>query len=248
MPIQSTTYSFRAPLPDIIERGVSTVVEMPAYSGGSLVAPSAGTYTLYRPDETVCTTGAITVAASIATYTLPDTSSEDLGSGWRSVWSLTMPDGRIYGPRNPAYLVRSRLYPVLTDLDLTQGLYSNLDRYLPAGETSWEDHRTTAWEQIQRRLLQDQRRPWLVIEPSALLDVQREPTLPLTVRDLGAALRSKSNDRDWLGLAETHARAYNARWRELSFEYDSDDDGIDDERQVARPVLVFGAVGSDWRY
>lgn len=249
MPIQATNYVPNLPRPDEIERGKDQTLECAVYSGADPSAPSSGTCTVYDANGAVVKTGSVTVTLSVATFALlaADTSSLDLGSAWRVEWALVMGDTRTYTFRNPAALVLRRLYPVLTDLDLTQGRYSDLSRYLPTGSTSWEAYRTSAWDEINRILLRDQRRPWLITDATAFKDVHRELTLSLIFQDLGSTQR-KSGDRDWLGLATYHRDAFKSAWKQLNFDFDTDHDGRRDKRVSASPVLVLCPTGTDWRH
>ena len=251
MPIQGTVYYVRFPLPDLIERGQAQTLEVMLYQAGAPVAPTAGTFALYRPGEdTACVSGSATIGTDRATFALmaSDTSAETPGSNWRVEWTLTLPDGRIEIYRNDAALVLRRLAPVLLDDDLREGRYPDLDRYLPAGESSWQTFRDAAWLEIQRRLLQDQRRPWLIAEPSALLDAHRELTLARIFRSLG--MQQRGVERDWLSLAEDHRREFERLWGHLSFAYDvsADDETGSGSRQAATPVVVLCATGADGRW
>ena len=247
MPIQATQYAQRFPLPDVIERGVNLTLEAPIYSGALLAAPSSGTCTIYDEDGATVSTGAVTVASSVATYAILGTltSPYELAMNWRVEWSLVMPDTRTYRFSNPAALVLRRIWAVLTDTDLISGRYHDLNRYLPAGTTSWESWRVTSWEEIQRRLLKDERRPWLIMDPGAMLDVHRDLTLSLVFSAIG--MTQRTSERDWTGLARDHRDAYERGWRSLSFAYDTSETRVSPERVSARPPLVLCSVGSIWR-
>jgi hypothetical protein len=246
MPVQQTNYAARFRLPDLLQQGQAGTLECPVYLDASLSAPTAAgsTCTIYRPDGSTYSTGAITVSSSVATYAyLAPGTTETLGLGWRVEWSLIMGDSRTYVYRNSAGLVLRQLYPVLTDLDLTQGRYSDLSLALPQGSSSWQEWRTAAWEEIQRTLLRDQRRPWLITEPSALLDVHRELTYAHIFRALGQ--RQRSGERNWLDLAQDHQESFRRGWAQLSFDYASDETSATSStvRRAARPVITLCATG-----
>jgi len=247
MPIRSTRYSFRFAGPDVIERAADQVLFVEARSDGSRVAPVSGTCTVYDASRNTIKTGSITVTDDLATFTLDaaDTTSLDLSADWKVVWTLTMADSREYKPDNRAALVLRKLYPVLTSLDLTEGRYTNLNRYLATGETSWQDFIDSAWDEIQRELFKLERRPWLITDPSAFLDVHRELTLSNILEDIGMSQRS--SDRDWLGLSKTHRGRFLAMWRDLSFDYDRAENGRDPVRRAPIPVLVLGSTGAYYR-
>jgi|FLOH01.1.fsa_nt_gi hypothetical protein len=250
MPIRSTPYSFRFPGPDSIEQGKGLTLYVEARTGGAIATPTVAgsTCTVYDGNGDVVKTGAIVIADGYATFALlaGDTSALSLGMGWRVEWVLVMPDGRTYTASNPAALVRRALHPVLSDLDLTDR-YADLDRYLSPSETSWQGQITTAWQEIARRLFLDAKRPWLIMEPSALLDVHRDLTLALIFADIGSTQRS--TERDWRQMAADHRAAYEAGWKRLSFTYDESDTGAQASapRRSASPIIVLGAPGALYR-
>jgi len=247
MPIRSTRYSFRFATPDVIERGADQVLFVETRTDGDRVAPSSGTCTVLDQNRDTVKTGPIVITDDLATFTLDaaDTTSLTLSAGWKVVWALDMTDSRTYNPDNPAALVRRKLYPVLTSLDLTEGRYSDLDRYLATGETSWQNYIDAAWDEIQRELFKLERRPWLITEPSAFLDVHRELTLSNIFQDIGSTQRS--SDRDWLQLSKTHRGRYLAIWRGMTFSYDDDETGNSYKRRPAVPIIVLGATGAQYR-
>jgi hypothetical protein len=254
MPIQDTAYVPRFRLPDVVQRSRACTLACPVYSGASLSAPTAAGSTCYVYSGTTTTAvlgGAITtpVVGSTATYPVAalDTASLALGSGYRVEWSLVMGDALVYSYRNPLHLVLRQLYPVLTDSDLTEGRYADLARYLGGSLTTFATWRETSWDEIQRRLLKDQRRPWLITEPSAFLDAHRELTYANFFRGLGQTQRSTGGQQDWLQLAEDHRRSYEREWSTLSFEYDPGEAGTTTRRETARPITVLCSCGDPRR-
>ena len=249
MPIRDTKYSFRYPHPDVIQRGADQVLYVESRTAGAIAEPASGTCTVRDSNGDTVKTGAIVVTDSLATFTLlaADTSTLDFSAGWRVVWSLVMPDGRTYDTENPAALCRRKLYPVLSDLDLTEGRYSDLNRYLDDPDTgSWQPYRDSAWNEIQRLLFRVQLRPWLVTEPSAFLDPHRELTLANIFENLGSTQRT--GDRDWLSLAAEHRRRFSRAFDTSAFDYDTGvEDGVSTSRRSARPITVLGAVGALYR-
>lgn len=256
MPLR-VNYSLRFRYPDPIERGVLYTLQCLPSRSGSVVEPTSGTCTVYDASNNVVDTGAVTTSATLgATFDLaaaktdPDlvtnASSGTLGTGWRTEWALVMPDGNTHTARNPAALARHTLYPVLTldDLQGDEG-YSDLARYADAAMQQAKVD--TAWWRIQRRLFQDERRPWLVIEPSALLDVHRELALALIFQDVAL---SGPEDGRWANAGKNHMSNFQREWRSLTFLYDAEDTGkvTEAERRSAAPYVVFGAMGIDRRF
>lgn len=92
------------PVPYLLARVATQDVTLPVREGsaGSLVAPSAGTITVIRPDGTeLVSAAAVTITSSVATYTLPTLVGADLGDGWTIIWALTV-SGVVYTWRHEA--------------------------------------------------------------------------------------------------------------------------------------------------
>ena len=96
--------------------------------------------------ETALINGSGTVSYT-HTCSLSDTRS--LGEGYVQVDSTI--DGDEYLFRRMAALVRRRLYPVVSDIDLT-ATYSDLDNLRPSSLSSYQQYIDDAWYQILRRI------------------------------------------------------------------------------------------------
>jgi len=236
-------------MPDLIERGQDTLLSCPMYSAGALVAPSAGTVTVYDASGAEIVSGAaVTVAASVATYTMlaAATASLSPAEGWRVQWSLTM-GGDTETPHNDAALVRARLYPPATDADLYR-LESSLD---PAGSAcihsrdDFQDALDESWAQIQAKLIAKGNRPNLVMSPASFRYVHIYNTLHLVFRDFATRL-----DESWALKQEDYKREFREAWDDLNFLYDSGDtgDGADpSKRRSSVPTMWLGSRGRSWR-
>ena len=235
------TYSARFTLPDLIERGVAGTLRCPMYRSGALVAPSAGTVSVFDSSGIAVVNGATaTITASVATYPYTPPSTLTLGDRWRVRWSLAMPDGVTHRPENEAALVRARLYCPITEADLYR-VESALD---PAGAapltslSSYADKIDEAWTQIQLRLIEAGNRPNLIIGPSALRQVVQDLALALCFADVGSRVANPAH-------AETSMRyraAYEAAWMRLSLTYDTTDTGDTNapKRSPSRSVWLGG--------
>jgi len=235
------TYSARFTLPDLIERGVAGTLRCPMHRSGVLVAPSAGTVSVFDSSGTAVVNGATaTITASVATYPYTPPTTLTLGDRWRVRWSLAMPDGVTHRPENEAALVRARLYCPITEADLYR-VESALD---PAGAapltslSSYADKIDEAWTQIQLRLIEAGNRPNLIIGPSALRQVVQDLALALCFADVGSRVANPAH-------AETSMRyraAYEAAWMRLSLTYDTTDTGDTNapKRSPSRSVWLGG--------
>lgn len=239
---QSTHISARFLAPDLYEQGTDTEVSCPLYLGADLVEPTeaGSTVTIYRRSGAkVVDAGPVTISGSIARYTLSGATSAALAreKGWRTEWRLLVSGSYLPPIRNDAALVKNRLYPVVTDLDLFR-LHRSLDPSLPGCITSrenYQDERDEAWGWVQTRLYNSGNRPHLVMSPSALREVTLFKALELVFADM--ALQRQEYRED----ADRYERKAASAWKTLTFEYDSDDDGQSDDVDTRR-----GSSGTFW--
>lgn len=221
-------YSTGIELPYAIERGRSNLLRCPVYRDGALVAPtqSGSTCTVYDASNTVASTGGVTVTDSIATYSVASLSSYAYGDGWRVEWSLVMPDGVTHTYPARAALVRSAPRPEVTDASLYRRA-SSLD---PSGAgcittlTTYQDYIDEAWVEVQRRLFQAGRRPWLVVDSTEL----REPHLLLTLALVFEDLSTRLNPA-YAAQAAMYRAHFLEAWGRVALTYDTDGDGTADQ-------------------
>lgn len=239
----SSRYSARQESIQLIERGRDSVIQAPLWLDGALVAPDSGTVTIYDASDTAVVSGAaVTVASSIAEYTVAaaTTSALELGMGWRVEWTLaisTEPDDVVWSQE--AALVRYRLRPAVSDADIIRRAPA-LDpssSVVITTETHYQEYIDEADTEIQARLLSLGRRPWLVASPAALRQVWLFLTLALI-------FESVHDHRPTDGYADTAARyrqLYERAWSEarVSFDWDSDGDGDSLERVGVKPGVVW---------
>lgn len=232
---------------DYLVRGRDNPLSCPLWLNGVLSAPtqSGSTVSVYdTANQAVVNAAAVTVASSIATYTVPASvlpTSLSLGMGWRVEWSLIV-SGAPKTFRNNAGLVRSELVPVLTDRDLFRR-ESSLN---PAASspltalTTYQDYRDEAWIVIHGLLTGKGSLAHLIMEPSAL----REPHMLLTLALIYEDLRTTQNE-----VFAEKAREYRDRFEkafsELRFEYDTTDSGRSDGRRKrsANPTVFLCGRG-----
>lgn len=213
MPI-STDYS----LPTFLERAKTVVLTMPVYSGGSTpTEPSAGTFTLYDGSKAVITTGAVTITAGVATYTvtagvLPSTIA--LSDAWQEEWALTV-DGVVETIRRDCYLCLRSLYNVVNEAMLLRRV-TDLYNLKPASMVNFQGFIDEAWSAVQGRLLQDGRRPFLVMNSWALKDTTLETTLAFIFDDLDTYM----GDGRYQAKSTEHREAAERAFTTLRLEYD----------------------------
>ena len=229
----------RYQLPRMIEQGKVQTLSLPLYEGGLRVAPSVGTFNLYRPGGDLALTQAVAnLGSNDISLLAADTSSEERGEHWLEEWVLTVA-GEVITFRREAALVRRVLYSTISDADLER-VHPGLSAYLPSSQTTWEAQREEAFDQLQARLLGAGNRPNLIIGSWALRNVHLYWTLFLVAE----VLRMESSGR-WAKLAEDWGSRVEAEWSSLQFQYDDDDDGTADGEEAAVPTLLLSDLPGD---
>ena len=219
MSLAETVYTARFRSTETIERGRTQTISCPTSRAGATATPTSGTVTISRPDGTVLVTGAVTVSG-IATFSVTGatTTAEALGEGWLIEWALVMPDGITHTFRQDAALCRRTLYPVISQDDLTQR-HSDLPSLLGAA-ASYQPYIDEAFFTICTRLIGAGRRPYLVIQPSALRECHLMLALHLVFIDYST---SAGDGGRWQALADYYRAAYTEAWGQMSFNYDESD-------------------------
>lgn len=232
-----TRYSFRYPNgPTEIERGVDSEAFVNVQHNGSAATITAATYSLYDDGGTaIVDAQAATVSGGDVTYTIPaaSTTGKDPSDRWREVWSLTI-DSETYTGRNTAALVLYPFQPVIgqSDLEDLSRDFANAD-LKPTGLTSYQGYIDEATRQIRTRLLQQDRRPWLIVNPWSLRTAHLYLTAAIICRDFRTLMRGSK----WDALYDDYKELYDSEWGRLVFEYDSDNDGESDGPESAVGVL-----------
>jgi len=247
---QENQYATRYVLPEMLQRATEQVMELQVYRSGQLQAPSSGTVSLLKGDGTaIVDAQEVTVSDGVATYTvgaalLPAT--EGVSTLWQVRWSLVMPDGRTYLFTRECWLVLRRLYPVVTQADMVR-LHSELETWFSAGKRTAQSYLDAAWDRLQLRLLENGKRPNLVLSAGSLYGVHLDLTLSYTFRDCAA---STSSSGQYEKLAEHYAQSYENSWAALQFTYDFDEDGAPDgdEQQRGAEALMATVVPGRWHW
>lgn len=229
-----TVYSARFTGIETIERSRANTIKCPVYLNGALVAPTGGTVSVYREDgSAVVDAQTVTVSGSVAQYTVSALTAESYSDRWQVEWTLTI-SGTAYIFCNEAALVKKALAPVITDTDLLRR-HSDLNDLRPSGQASFQNYLDEAWATILSRLVQAGRFPWLVMSPSAFREPHLYLTLELIFRDFAG---SGDGENKWAVLAEHYAQKFTEVWKDLTFHYDEDRDGLlSDRRKAAGPTI-----------
>ena len=247
----STPYAPQIKVPELLERGKSQTSSLPVYRDGSLVAPSVVKYTLLKPNGDKMVDGATgTFPGNVASYThAPSILTTDLalGEGYVQEWELTFPGGT-YTFRRAAAIVLRRLYPVVSDGDLT-ATYSQLPDLRPSSMSSYQSYIDEAWyTMIQKMRTEGGGLEYLVMTPESFRAAHQNLTLYYIFRDFHSSL-GQSNGR-YLDLASEHFKQYTYEWKQINFIYDYDHTGQSDspnQRVAKQPVIYLSKPGRNFR-
>ena len=217
------------PLPDLFERGQENALRCPMYQNGALVAPTSSTVTIRSADGTVQVSAVnAPITSSVAGYTYTPATTLALGDRWVVEWKHQITGHGEVTVRNDAALCRVRLTCPVTPTDLYK-LAPALDPSGSAPVTAQEvdDHDEVvgdAWAEVQRWLLTQGRRPYLVLGAHALFDLTRYIALERIFRGLAhRAPEAYGPDAD-----RYHELARTAR-ESVTLTYDEEDDAQPDE-------------------
>lgn len=247
----STPYAPQIKVPELLERGKSQLTTLPVYRDGSLVGPTSVKYTLIKPDGTKVVDAATgTYPGNIPQYTHSPTVLNDslpLGEGYLQEWEIAFSGGTFNFRRNCA-LVKRRLYPVVSDGDLTS-TYSQLADIRPSSLSSYQTYIDEAWyTMIQKMRTEGGGLEYLVMSPEAFRAAHQNLALYYIFRDFHSSL-GQSNGR-YLDLASEHFKQYTYEWKQINFIYDYDHNGHPDQpekRQAMQPVIYTAQSGRFFR-
>lgn len=229
--------------PELLQRDSTQTIRCALFRDGAVVAVVSGTVSIYRASgAAVVSAAAVTVSAGVATYSAGPFTGLTLEEGWRVEWVLT---GSGYSQTfdRMAALCRRRLFPVITDSDLT-ARHSDLANIRPPSMITFQSYIDVAWEDLLHQLRQKGTIPHLVASAEDLKQVHTFLTLKLVFTDF--AIRFGDGSR-WPELAAMYAKEARAAFSQLSLHYSTDDSGTPDGgRRPAQPMTSLAAAGSWW--
>ena len=229
--------------PELLQRDSTQTIRCALFRDGASVAVVSGTVSIYRASgAAVVSAAAVTVSAGVATYAAGPFTGYTLEEGWRVEWTLTG-SGFTQTFDCMAALCRRRLFPVVTDTDLT-ARHSDLTNIRPPSMTSFQGYIDEAWKDLLHQLRQKGTIPHLVASPEDLRQVHIFLTLKLIFTDF--AIRFGDGSR-WPELAQMYAKEARAAFSQISLHYSSDDSGTPDGgRRPAQPMTTLAASASWW--
>lgn len=244
MGIEYTPYASDTKIVQLLQREASNESEITIFRDGGKVHLISGTYTLIKPTgEKLIDASAITITGNVGYFTLSAVdmaATLQLGEGYVEEWSLVLDQHSDHEHtfRRMAAVVRRRLYPTVSDADLT-AIYSDLADLRPSTLSSYQQYIDDAWYQMLRRLrIEAGGYEYLIMSSEVFFDAHRHFSLYLIWRDFHSSL-GQSNGR-YMDLAQEHYKLYQDEWKRINFVYDYDHDGNADDanqREAKQPVV-----------
>ena len=226
----------RYSLPQIAQRGIDNVLSVEVYSSdaNSILIPTAATITIYDGSDKLIDAAVSTAGAATSyTWLAAATTSRPLSDDILLVWELTI-DGSVYTVSQPGYLVRRKIFPVITDHDL-RNYHTELADFRDPDFASFADQRNEAWVNIQKTLIERGRFPHLILDPWTLRTIHIYETFRIIFRD---AAQSIGDDR-YQTLTEDYTDLSAQEWGRVNFRYDSDEDGYMEDTTISAYPVVY---------
>lgn len=221
----------------MFERKRSYVVDLPIYRNNDIVSPTSAYFTLKDPvGGDVISRTAVSIVANVATYTIAASelpASLDLSEGYVQIWELTI-GGHNYTFRKPTAISLSSLYPVISDLDL-ESEYSDLASIRPSSlGDSYQKYIDESWIQLIQRIRDMGNMEYLIMSPQSLRSAHKNLTFYLIWKDMDS---SGLGEGRYLDLAREHRKQFEFDFKRLTFNYDLNRDGRDDDPNKRRSNL-----------
>jgi len=163
--------------------------------------------------------------AQLVSINISAANSVTRGQAYWIDWSW-LTAGVDYKRRQYFDIVRSTLYPVVSDQDLGQFI-PNYKAYLPQDkngivlQADWQLQSDVAFRRIQRRLLTNGYRSHLVLDSEDLREVHEL----LFASIVAEYIFTRTPDDNWMKLAKTWRDEYDTQWENLPLRYDFGDSG-----------------------
>ena len=228
------------PLPDQLERDADNVLRCPVHKDGAVDAPASGTYRVVSASGREMDAGDVTIVDDVAQAIYHPPAATPLEVGWQVQWTLTYGEGEtaeVERFRNEALTCRYRLAcPISTDdiYKAAPALKSTVAGAITAKTSADHDEQIgEAWLRVQLRIIQDGKRPWLVIGAGSLRMVVLLEALAIIMGSLS------QRNQTYVEQAANYKREAEFEWRRVQLKYDLNDDGASD---AGRKSAQSGAV------
>ena len=161
--MSDTPYSARIRSVELLERNKAQVTQLKIYRDNAQVIPTSAKYTLVDPNGEKITDDQIASIdpSGTVSYTHPASdlpTTRTLGEGYIQEFKATIAGVEIIF-RRVASLVKRKLYPVISDIDLT-AVYSDLESLRPSTLSSYQNYIDEAWYTILMKLIVTGKQPY----------------------------------------------------------------------------------------
>jgi hypothetical protein len=217
-----TPYAGQIKHVELLERDKAQTTLLKVYRNNSQVIPSSATYSLKKPNGDYIledATANIDVEGTISyNHTTTQISSDlNLGEGYLQEWKVTIESIEHIFRRTSAIVLR-RLYPVVSDIDLT-ATYSDLQDLRPSNLSSYQTYIDEAWYMIQNKIRNNGNGfGYLVMSPEAFRQAHINLSLYLIFRDFHSSL-AQTGGR-YLELAQEHYKMHTHDMETMTWQYD----------------------------
>lgn len=233
---------------ELLERNKAQTSDISIYRDNALVVPTDAKYTLIDPHGKKLIDSEVASIADSGIVSYPHLASDlpntiDLGEGYIQEWWIKI-DGYGHVFRRMTALVLRRLYPTVSDIDLT-AIYTDLEEVRPSSLSSYQKYIDDAWYQILRKIRnKGMGFEYLVMSADSFYEAHRHLSLYLIFKDFHSSL-GQSNGR-FLDLAQEHQRMFLSEFDSINFIYDQDhiNKPVDkDTRKASKPVIYLNGNG-----
>ena len=234
----------RIRLHEVFVRSKAATTTLTVYEDGAAVVPTSATLEMVKPGgaslfgpASASISGGGEISYAVSALQLPSTL--ELSDAYMLHWVVTI-DGVEHDFKRPAAIALSRLYPVISDLDL-QSHYSDLASIRPSSLSSYQNFIDESFILIVQRIRDMGNFEYLILDAQSLRAIHLDLCFYLIWKDMDS---SGLGEGRYLNLAQEHRRNFEAGFKQLRFSYDLDqDNAIDssDDRRAASPVIYTSA-------
>jgi hypothetical protein len=231
-------------LPRFVERAKAVTVTLALTEGEYGVAVASGTYTLLDGDRTSIQTGAVTVTAVqgvVSFAVLAASVTVDPADDWQEEWAITTSAGEVHTFRRDVFVCRRLLYPVVSEAMLVKRV-SDLLTICPDPTPHLEE----AWDDVQTRLIESGRLPYLTFNAWALKRLLLATTLAYVYRNASTFFE---NSGRYAMEAEAYRKEADAAFSELRLEVDTTENMEREDAATDHAGAPFAGTplaGIDW--
>ena len=217
-----------------VTRGVAHTFTLTAYADDAVtpLGITSGTATVRRGGETL-ETGAVTVAANQASFSVPATAeTEALSDNWDIVWQLDTDDGP-QTHREPVWHVYTPIRHGLTVTRFERTVAGASDFHSSVGDKINE-----AWDELLLDLEAKGLRVHLITDAHMLYPLHVRLTAAMLFEDAAQSME----DARYAARGAEYRQRYEAKLETTTFRYDHDRDGVADEGEysTAQPAVIWG--------